>query len=183
MTIAGALYATINGPSWDDLRAPASAIPLRGQSGDPGTDTDGTLLFDNTSVEQIAVIYQMPHSWDHGSDCRFHIHWAKTTDAAGDVEWEMRYRLFNNNATVPDWSAWAAATSRSKTIAADQSVLIDAWEMLDMTGLIGSSMVSIQLRRNPAASDDTYAADARLWEADIHYQAYGIGSELEYPTA
>ena len=104
-------------------------------------------------------------------------------DAAGDVEWEMRSRVFNNHDVPPAWSSWAAATSRSQTIASDQTVIIDAWPATDMAGMIGSCMVSFQLRRNPDATDDTYAADARLWEADIHYQAYGLGSQEEYPTA
>jgi len=181
MTLASSLYIAINGPSWDDLRAPASSIPLQGQSGDPDADVDGTLLFDNSVAEQVGIIFQMPHAWK-STNVKFHVHWSKSTDAAGDVEWEMRSRIFNNNTVPGAWSSWVAATTRSKAIASDQTVLIDGWAETDMTGLIGSCMISIQLRRNPDATDDTYAADARLWEADLHYQHYGLGSQEEYPT-
>ena len=51
-----------------------------------------------------------------------------------------------------------------------------------MTGMRGSCMISVQLRRNGATGADTYAADARLYEADLHYRVYGLGSETEVPT-
>ena len=181
MTIAGRLA---KGPAarWDDLRAPATAIPLQGQSGDPDADTDGTLLFDDTTAEQISIIWQMPHSWIYGSGVRLHVHWSKSTDAAGDVEWEMRYRTVANGAIASSWSSWAAATVRSHTLGADQTVLIDAWPEIDMAGLVGSAMLGVQIRRNPDAADDTYSADARLWEADIHYQINDLGSDEEFPS-
>jgi len=181
MGIVGGKYTTIQGEAWDDLRAPATAIPLRGQSGDPDPDEDGTLLFDDTTAEQISVIYQMPHAWD-STPIRPHVHWGKTTDAAGDVVWEYRHRIFNNNTIPPAWSSWIAATTRSQTIGSDQTCLVDGFAEIDMTGKIGSCILSTQYRRNPDAAGDTYAADARLWEADIHYRSHGQGSEEEYPT-
>jgi hypothetical protein len=180
MTLAGDLYTAIQGPAWDDVRAPATAIPLQGQSGDPDRDTDGSLLFDASSVEQTAIIFQMPHAWD-GDGVRFHCHWQKTTDAAGDVIWQERHRVWNNNAIAPAWSEWAAATSRSQTIASDQTTLIDGFTEIATTGMRGSCMINIQLRRKADDAGDTYGADAKLWEADLHYKAYGLGSEQEYP--
>lgn len=181
MSIAASLWESVQGDAWDDLRAPASAIPIRGQSGDPDSDTDGGLLFDATTAEQVSIIYQMPHAWE-STGIRFHCHWQKTTDAAGDVEWEMRYRVWNNNAIAPAFSSWIAATGRSQAIASDQTTLVDSWPEIAMTGYRKSCMVNIQLRRNPDAADDTYAADVKLWEADIHYRRYGMGSAKEYPT-
>ena len=101
MTLAAGLWSTIQGQAWDDLRTPATAIPIRGQSGDPDADVDGTLLFDASTAEQVALLFQLPHAWEHGTGVRFHIHWAKTTDAAGDVEWEYRYRRWANGAVAP----------------------------------------------------------------------------------
>ena len=176
------IYTGFYAPAWDDIRAPSTAIALQGQQGDPDVDTDGTFLFSNIAVEQVAILYQMPHKWI-GTPIRFHCHWSKTTDAAGDVEWEWRYRIFNNNSIPPAWSSWIAATSRSQAVGADQTLLVDGFTEVDMTNMRGSCMVSIQLRRNVDAVDDTYGADARLWEADIHYQSNGQGSEEEYPGA
>lgn len=182
MSIAGSLYEVLQTESWEDLRTPATAIPLQGNSGDPDVDTDGTLLFDATTAEQVALIFQMPHAWKHGTGVRVHVHWSKSTDAVGDVEWEMNYRTIANGSVPGAWSGWAAATARSQTIAADQAVIIDAFTEVDMSGLIGSDMLHVLIRRNPDATDDTYAADAVLFDVDCHYRVFGLGSENEYPS-
>lgn len=182
MSLAGSLYEAIQGESWEDLRTPATVIPLHGQSGDPDVDTDGTLLFDATSAEQIAIIFQMPHAWVHGSGVRLHVHWGKSSDAAGDVEWEEKHRIILNGSVPGAWTDWAAATTRNQAIAANQAVLIDGWAEITMTGGVGSSMLHILIRRNPDSTDDNYAADARLYDADLHYRVHWLGSEQEYPT-
>jgi len=165
---------------WDDMSREATAIPTQGQQGDPDRDTDGSLLFSGSSIEQIACLYQMRHVWV-GTPIRPHMHWAKTTAASGDVVWEERHRIWNNGEVPPDWSAWTAATLRSLPIDDTLRTLVDAWDQLDMTGKRVSCMVSVQYRRNPTAVGDTYTADARLYDADIHYQRLG-GSLQEYPT-
>ena len=182
MTFAGSLYEVMQTESWDDLRTPATAIPLQGQSGDPDVDTDGTLLFDDSTAEQVALIYQLPHAWVEGTGVRFHVHWSKSTDATGDVVWEEKHRIIKNGSVPGAWTTFAAATSRSQTIASNQAVLIDGFTEIDMTGCVGSSMLHVIVRRNPDATGDTYAADARLFDADVHYRVHGLGSEQEYPT-
>ena len=82
--LAGSILNSVQGDQWEDLRAPASSIPIRGQAGDPDDADDGSLLFDKDSNEQVAIIYQMPHGWDR-DNVRFHAHWAKTTAASGTV--------------------------------------------------------------------------------------------------
>jgi hypothetical protein len=165
---------------WDDLRAPATAINPPGAVSDPDIDEDGTLLFDDGGVEQVAIIFQMPHAWKEGSAISPHLHWSKTTDAAGDVEWEYRYRVIGIGEVPPAWSTWTAADSRSAEPGATQAHTLDAFPDIDMTGQTLSSIVSFQIRRNPAAADDNYAADARLWEFDVHYQIDSRGSAEEF---
>jgi predicted RecA/RadA family phage recombinase len=177
--------ASDQGESWEDLRAPATAIPVRGQSGDPDVELDGTLLFDSATGEQIAVIWQMPHAWDRDA-IRPHVHWSKTTSGTGDVKWEYRYRIANNNAAMATgFSAWVSATGRSMVATGNDAkdyVVIDAFPELSMDGYLGSCIISTQIRRNGAATGDTYGDDARLWEADIHYRVKGLGSETEIPS-
>ena len=185
MTLAADLYNALQGQAWDDLRAPATVIPIRGQAGDPDVDLDGTLLFDAATGEQIAVLWQMPHAWN-ATPIRPHVHWSKTTSGTGDVVWEYRYRRANNGAALATgWSSWIAATGRNVTATgndAENVIVVDAFPELAMTGYRGSCIIATQVRRNGAATGDGYAADARLLEFDIHYQRHGLGSEQEYPT-
>lgn len=181
MTIAAELFSALQEECWDDLRAPVSSIPLHGKSGDPDADTDGVFLFDGTAAEQVSVLYQMPHCWN-STGIRFHCHWGKSTNAAGDVVWEMRYRIFNNGEVPGAWGALAAATSRSTTIDATQKVLVDGWPEIDMSTIRLSGWFHVQLRRNPAATADTYAADAKLYGVDVHFRRHGLGSVEEHPS-
>ena len=185
--LAGSILNSVQGDQWEDLRAPASSIPIRGQAGDPDDDVDGSLLFDKDTNEQIAIIYQMPHGWDRGN-VRFHLHWAKATAASGTVWWQERHRIWNNNAVTPDWSAWTSATGISLTLGADTKTRITSFPEWSMTGMQGSCMLSVQARRNAAASGavtgsptDSYANDARLWDCDVHYKM-DLGSITEVPT-
>ena len=183
MSLAGDFYNVFQTSSWDDLLTPATAVPIRGQAGDPDVEAEGTLLFDSSDAEQIALVYQMPHAWVYGSGVRLHVHWGKTTDAAGDVAWEEKHRLVRNNQLPGAWTDWALATGRSLTIASTQHTLIDSFDEITMTNCIGSDLLQVLVRRNPAATKDNYAADVRLFYADCHVRKYGLGSEQEYPTA
>lgn len=180
MTLAAELYTCLQEECWDDLLTPATAIPLQGQTGDPDADTDGTLLFDNSTAEQVSLLFQMPHSWN-STGVRFHCHWAKTSDAAGDVVWEMRHRIFNNGDVPGAFGSWVAATIRSVAVDATQKVIIDGWAEIDMATIRKSGWLHVQLRRNPDATADTYAADVRLFGADTHFRRFGLGSAQEYP--
>jgi hypothetical protein len=160
---------------WRDILGPVTGINPLGQASDPDIDpTDGTLLFDSSTEEVMALVIQVNHDWaggviDEGLQGRLHVHWSKTTDAAGDVEWEMRHRIFSDGDIPPAWSSWAAADTRSGTVDATQKQLIDGFPDIDMSGQEISCILSIQVRRNPAATDDTYGADAKIWSADMHY--------------
>ncbi len=182
MSLAGGLYSVFQTESWDDLLTPATAVPIRGQSGDPGVEAEGTLLFDSSSAEQIALVFQMPHAWVHGSGVRLHVHWGKTSDASGGVVWEEKHRIVRNNAIPGAWTDWAAATTRSQAIASTQHMIIDGWAEITMTSCIGSDLLQVLIRRNPGATADNYGADARLFYADLHVRKFGLGSEQEYPT-
>lgn len=166
--------------AWDDLRAPASLINPVGPTGMPDRDEDGSLLFDATTTEQIPVIFQLPHSWAQ-TGIRPHIHWQKTTDVAGGVSWQLRYRLIDTGGTTPAWSTWANHSVRSEVLGANQNSIIDAWDEIDMTGMGLSCILSLQIRRLPSAAADTYPADVRLWEVDCHWQRKNFGTIPEYP--
>lgn len=173
--------------SWKDLLGPVTGINPLGAASDPDIDpADGALLFDDTTEEVIAAIYQVNHDWaggvlPEGLEGRLHVHWSKTSNAAGDVEWEYCYRVFSAGDVPPAWSSWAAADTRSEAVDATQKQIIDGFPAIDLSGQEVSCIISVQVRRNPAAGDDTYGADAKLWSMDIHYLCTGgDGSDLEY---
>lgn len=166
---------------WEDLRAPATSINPPGADSDADIDpADGTLLFASNVTETIAVLLQMPHGWREGSAIRPHLHWSKTTDAAGDVVWQIKYRVFNAGDVPPDFSDFVSATSRSEEPGSTQKHVIEIFPEIDMTGKSVSCMLSVVLQRDHDAAADDYEADARVWEFDVHYQIDSLGSIQEY---
>jgi hypothetical protein len=157
---------------WDDLRTPATNL----KQGGADADTDGSLLFSSSVTENTYAILQMPHAWTEGGDITPHLHWSKTTDASGDVVWQIRYRLFNVNDVIPAWSDYLDISSRVGTLSDDQRMLIDLFSAIDMSDRTYSEMLSFHIRRKQDDTDDDYGADARLWEFDIHHQIDTPGS-------
>ena len=171
--------------SWDDLRFPATAINPPGQASDPDVEaSSGLLLFAASGTELIYALAQMPHSWDEGSDISPHIHWTKTTSAGGDVAWNLKYKLFPiGGVGDADWTDVGIASSPvTGTPDGDTANehLITAWDDIDMTEQTLSCCILFEISRLGGDASDTYGADARLLEFDIHYQVDSFGSEQEF---
>lgn len=172
-------------PVWDDLRFPAQGINPAGQTDAPSIDTTtfpGTLLFSASVVNLIAGVAQMPHAWSRGTAIHPHVHWAKSTSAAGGVVWEWCYSIADIGGTFGAYSAWTAATAVVSDSNTASKQALAAFPLLDMTGYKESTMIAWQLRRNVDATADTYAAVARFFEFDFHYQSNKLGTVQELPV-
>lgn len=171
-------------PVWDDLRFPASGLNPPGAASDPDIETDsGTFLFDAGSTEVITFQVQMPHRWREGTAIEPHVHWQKTTSAAGNVLWQLRYKhapinaVMDSEFTLLSASSVVAATPDTNT--ADKHLITELGS-IDMSGYGISHMLVCGLLRVGGNAADTYGADARLLEVDFHYQVDTLGSEGEF---
>lgn len=167
---------------WEDLRFPAtSAKALSGK--EPGVEADtGLYLFSATATESVAMLAQMPHAWYEGTEVRPHIHWQKTTSAAGDVAWQLEYKISPINEIMD--ASWTSeivteAASGHDTDTANQHI-ITPFTAIDMTGETVSCCIIFKVSRIGGNAADTYGADARLLEFDIHLQMDSRGSLTEY---
>jgi len=171
---------------WDDLKTPASAINPPGQPSDPGLDTTtlpGTLLFDAAGIEVVALVVQLPHAYKEGSSLEPHVHWMKTTSAAGNVKWQMRYKMMKiGEVADAGFTTLTASDAVSGTVDSNTAGqhLITSFGSISGTGLQISDMLCIELSRLGNDGADTYGADARLLEFDIHYQQDEPGSRKEF---
>lgn len=169
------------GPKWDDLRFPAQAVNPPGAVSDPDVSAeDGCLLFDAGSVEVIFIAAQMPHGWISGTPMRPHVHWCKTTSAAGDVVWGMKYRWAAPGQT---FTAWSSSYSLSTASIGDADTAnhhaLASFPLLTLRGQ-SSTMILFEIARIADSEDDTYAADAKLLEFDLHYQSGAAGTINEF---
>ena len=122
----------------------------------------------------------MPHTWKEGSVISPHIHWQKTTSADGDVLWQLDYEVVANGSVAA--MDYGSQLQQSSTVAGTpdndtaNEVLISSFGEIDMTGEEISVLIFWKLSRIGGDAADTYAANARLLEFDIHYQKDSAGS-------
>lgn len=168
-------------PTWDDMRFPATAVSVTGLSGVPGRDTtNGTWLFDDTTVETLWYVGQIPHKWVEGTDLKPHVHWMKTSSASGNVVWDLDYK-WAPIGEVRD-SSWTNLTSYTPSVSDGDTAEQHAITPLGIISASGkqiSDMLIMKLRREAADGNDTFGGDAELLELDIHYQGTS-GSDREY---
>ncbi|KKL95876.1 hypothetical protein LCGC14_1850140, partial [marine sediment metagenome] len=144
---------------------------------DPDRDTgDGTFLFDNGSTEILMGIAQMPHSWKLESNINPHIHWCPTNTDTGDVRWRFEYDIAKVNGTFA-----GAYTSIDVDDAGDGTAEKHQRAYFAAVSMTGYDTISaiIKWKISRIGGSDTYNADARLLEFDIHYEMDTIGSREE----
>lgn len=168
---------------WDDLRFPAQSINPAGSAAPPSVDTDtipGTLLFAFNADNHVAGVGQMPHAWQRGTNVRPHIHWAKTTTAAGAIAWQLRYAVLSIGDTFTAYSDWVTGTlavSDSNTVGKHA---LTTFGEINMAGHKESCLILWELRRD--VSEDSVDAAVRLFELDFHYRTNKTGTKDEIPA-
>ena len=170
---------------WDDLKFPATAINPPGQASDPDVEaSSGLLLFASSGTELIFALAQMPHAWKEGSEISPHVHWQKTTSAAGNVAWQIRYKIASIAAVMDaSWTDLGISTTPvpgTPDINTADYHMITGFDNIDMTGETLSTCILFEVSRVGGDAADTYGADARLLEFDVHYQIDSLGSAEEF---
>ena len=166
---------TACGIFWDDLRFPAG---IAGRGGAAPADVDvnmGYLLFATNIDEDAFFQIQMPHGYVLGTDLEAHVHWAKSTSAVGDVLFRLSYEcadrgeVFTNSlGTTIDFVYFIDDDDTAYKHAIAAVTLTDP-------GFSGTSGMCIARLWRDVSGDD-YAADAIVYEFDVHYQRDQPGS-------
>lgn len=172
----------VSAPRYGDMLGSVVGINPAGPANAPGVDSDdGSLLFDSGLTESVVLALQLPHSYAEGTPIMPHLHWAKTTSAAGSVAWSLQYRWANPGGVLGAWSASELATPTAIVDGdTEDQHAISAWSAIDMTGAEISAIVQMKISRIGGDASDTYGADAKLLYVDCHYQLDSLGSVGEY---
>ena len=175
----------VDGERWDDLRFPVQAINPPGQASDPDVEAStGALLFAAGGTELVYGIAQMPHAWREATAIVPHIHWQKTTSAAGNVLWQFDYEVFNNGDVAamnfPNQLQVTEPVGGTPDNDTANEALISSFGEVSMTGKNISCLIHWKLSRIGGDAADTYGADARLLEVDFHYSIDSLGSAEQF---
>jgi hypothetical protein len=167
---------------YEDLRFSATVINPPGAVSDPDWDnTNGGWLFDSSSTEVLFTMAQLPHSWKESSDLQPHVHWQKTTSASGNVVWQLDYKWAPiGEAMDSSFTTLSSSTSVTTDNDTADEHLITSFGEISAEGKQISDMLVMKLSRIGGDGDDTYGADVRLLEFDIHYKVNSRGSNFLY---
>ena len=177
-----------NYPYWRDEMIALSGINPVGPETAPTADPNGEgFLFAGVSTDNVAVLgMQINHDCAQGLAVPIvpHLHWRKTTAAAGNVGWKLEYKYAAPGGDFGEWAQLGAVqyTPVSATVDNDTATrhLITSFGDLLMPVSL-STKIYFKLTR--VASDtvgDTYGADALAMSFDYHYPADSPGSYEEY---
>jgi len=176
---------------WDDLQVPATGLRVAGAVSPPDVDNNyaGTLLFASNATEAVGLTVQLPHGYKEGSLLKPHVHWTKTTSELGGVYWEMDYKWARIGEVIEaNWTTIGSSDVSNEPYAGEDTAtadlhLITGLGDIDGTGSQISDMLLIVIKRIHDNAEDTYGADARLLEFDIHYQSDDPGSHQQFIKA
>ena len=165
--------------SWEDLKAPSTAINPIGLAAPPTRNaTTGLLDFDAAGTNTVAIALQMPHAWKLERAISPHIHLWYPDANAGNSVWKLEYQFAKIGGNFA-----GSYTSDTKTFAAPGAANrheLHAFDDIVMTGVDGvSAMIVILLSRIGGDGADTYAAALPMLEFDVHYQVDSLGSDEE----
>jgi len=167
---------------WDDLRFPVSNVRITGTNPASWEVFNGfqVLGFEAQAVndEQIYFLAQLPHSYKHGSNIKFHVHWSPETDDNATVRWGLEYVWANINDSLS-----ASSTTVYKDVNIENNGgdhLITTIAEIDGSNKTLSSMLLCRLFRNSSHANDNFDDIAYLFEADFHFQIDQLGSRQEF---
>ncbi len=156
---------------------PANTFNPRGRVGEADSSTGdlpSTLLFDDSTDEVAAVVIYLDHRYTPGSDLMPHVHWCKSTSAAGNVVWELDYQICKKGQ-----AASAVVTLSSTGLDVDTPDNDTAFEHLESsfgtipgTGLTQSDIIILVIRRKATDAGDTYGQDAHLLSSDVDFTLF-----------
>ncbi len=172
----------VEAPRWNDVWATDLVVPSGATAPDratiPGaTNLDAWAFDGNATTESLGSSFEIPHDYEEGTDLRPHLHWAGSSAGAGNVKWNFTYTLI-----VPGAEATAEATltftAANPGLGANSRPIGAATEfpVISGTGLKIGTIIRFRLFRNPGDAADTYADDALLFQAGIHYELDALGS-------
>jgi hypothetical protein len=168
-------------PRWDDLRLTSNAINPVGPIAAPDVSTTtGSLLFSGTADNACVILFELPETLKPGYDSLYlHLHWSKTTAAAGSVRWTMTYHIHDVDSLADDETA-EVRLMEATAISSTQKHMVSSIGIPNTVR--ASSIIHITLYRRAIEAGDDYEADVDLMLVDLRYPLDRPGGNTSSPS-
>lgn len=174
------------GWGWRDI---TGAVEVRGVgANDPSFATyTGTSLrayqFSATTMNEVFMVFHMPHDYVVGTDIYIHVHWSNAAVApnTGNVRWlfDYTYAKGHNQAAFP---AIGTAGGNYACPATRYQHNISESEAITISGLEPDGLILSRIYRDGGDPDDTCTDAVFMHTADVHYQSTNVGTKNKSPS-
>lgn len=158
--------AGVNDPDFDKF--------LNDGSGSRGS---GIYYFDSNSEEEVYVSFQLPYSWDEGTDITPKLHWAPSSTDTNKTAWGFEYTWADEDETFGNTVILRSAMNAT---GASYDHLVLEFPDIDGSGHTGASIVSCRVFRDAEnVTDDQYVSDAGLLSISLGYFKNKLGGDTD----
>lgn len=133
------------------------------------------------TTKDLAMGFQLPHSWKTGDTVYLHLHLFVPSGTTGDIKFGFNYTWISINGV----EAGETTITGTKTISSGAANNGNCILAIDSSAMAGtgqgiSSIIYGRLYRDPADGADTFGASVWLKSVDLHIRHDALGSRQEY---
>ena len=138
--------------------------------------------FSPTTMNQVWMVFHVPHDWVPGTPVYFHAHWSNAAAApnTGNVVWGFEYTWAKGFNQAPFPTPVTATVTQACPATRYQHMIAETTAQT-LTGLEVDALVIVRVYRDATNVADTCTDAVFLHTADIHYQSTGIPTKNKAP--
>lgn len=141
--------------------------------------------FRDAQNDELHMTYQMPHSWEPGTEVRPHIHVIPLAAANGTVVLEGQYVWVPSFGEAAANAGWTTFRVEHDILAAEANVLdiISLFQSTAPATVSESGILLVYVKRSGGDGADDYAGDLAVVSIDCHFQRAKMGTIPEFPES
>ncbi len=125
-------------------------------------------------AETALLTFHIPEDWDQGTDMNLHIHWAPTTNGAGNVKWDINYAPLASEGNEILTAAGTPLTVTDATQTLQDELLETASVVIVAANIASEDCIGITLSRDNTVGGN-YGNTASFVLIEIEYTSDRLG--------
>lgn len=180
-------------PRWNDLQGSlTTASGLAALVNQGWRDTGHLLYFSRHDQDDLLCFqFQFPHTWNPGTEIRYHAHIAPTGTVTGNSYWTVKYTFANFGDVIPANAGWTTSPTTFQILGTEQykHIVVPLLTVTPPAGSVESTLLLVNLVRAGTNVADTYSSSSGFGTAqanicllytDVHYQVQKTGTVTEF---
>lgn len=132
----------------------------------------GAYAFSSSLEEEVHMVFHIDHDYELGTAIFPHVHWSPSDATAGVVRWGIEYTVARGHGQEAFPATQTIYMEQATPEVANQHMVAEiSHPGVEIPILEPDCLILCRIFRDATHANDTYAADAFAFTADIHYRA------------